>query len=263
MSLLVALAVLLATHAVTRIWYRLFHQKFLVESGMDPGVQESMTSITTYLIWVLGILVALHVFGFDMTSITLVFGALGIGLGFGLQNIFNNFISGIILLFERPIQVGDNVEIGGTWAVVKKINVRSTFVQTYDNATLIIPNSDFISTQVTNWSFKDKRLRRVVEVGVAYGSDTERVKNTLLEAPDRIPRVLKYPMPDVLFTSFGDSALIFKLRFWTKVDYFYPVESSVRYEIDRLFRERGIEISFPQRDIHIRSVQKESDGPGG
>jgi small-conductance mechanosensitive channel len=221
---------------------------------MDIGVRESIATISTYLIWIVGILMALNVFGLNMTSITVVLGALGIGLGFGLQNIFNNFLSGIILLFERPIQVGDDVEVNGTWANVRKINVRSTVVQTYDNATLIIPNSDFISNQVTNWSFKDKRIRRKVTVGVAYGSDLDMVRDTLLDVADKTSRVLRLPKPDVIFKDFGDSALIFLLRFWTRVEYFYTVESAIRFEIDRLFRERGIEIAFPQMDLHLRSM---------
>ncbi|MBC8378593.1 MAG: mechanosensitive ion channel, partial [Planctomycetes bacterium] len=179
--------------------------------------------------------------------------------GFGLQNIFNNFISGIILLVERPIQVGDDVEINGVWATVKKMNVRSTVVQTYDNASLIIPNSDFISSQVTNWSFKDKRLRRKVKVGVAYGSDVQLVRQTLLEIAAGAPHVLKYPKPDVLFSDFGDSALIFSLRVWTQIDYMFVVETHIRFEIDRLFREKDIVIAFPQRDIHIRTESKMAD----
>ncbi|MCF8051144.1 MAG: mechanosensitive ion channel [Desulfobacterales bacterium] len=220
---------------------------------MDAGLQDSITTITVYVIWMLGILVALHAFGLNTTSLAVGFGALGIGLGFGLQNIFNNFVSGIILLFERPIQVGDDVEINGTWATVKKINVRSTVVQTYDNASLIIPNADFVSSQVTNWSFKDKRLRRSITVGVAYGSDVTLVRDTLLEIGRSLPKVLKSPAPDVLFTDFGDSALIFRLRIWTDIDNMLSLETAIRFEIDRLFKERGIEISFPQRDIHIRS----------
>ncbi|UCF95587.1 MAG: mechanosensitive ion channel [Desulfobacterales bacterium] len=224
---------------------------------MEPGVQASVTSITIYVIWALGILVALHAFGVNTTTLAVAFGALGIGLGFGLQNIFNNFVSGIILLLERPIQVGDDVEINGIWASVKKINVRSTVVQTYDNASLIIPNSEFISSQVTNWSFKDLRLRRKITVGVAYGSDTELVRQTLLEIAAQTPNVLTYPESDVLFADFGDSALIFTLRIWTTIKYMLIAETDIRFEIDRLFRERNIEIAFPQRDIHIRSAAKE------
>ena len=257
-ALIYAVLVLLATQAVARLWRWVFQTKFLNRSGMEVGLQDSITTITVYVIWMLGILIALHVFGLNTASLAVAFGALGIGLGFGLQNIFNNFISGIILLFERPIQVGDDVEVNGTWATVKKINVRSTVVQTYDNASLIIPNADFVSSQVTNWSFKDKRLRRNIIVGVAYGSDVALVRDTLLEIARKTPRVLKQPAPEVLFTDFGDSALIFRLRIWTDIDNMLKVETEIRFEIDRLFRERDIEISFPQRDLHIRSWQPEA-----
>ena len=242
---------LLITHAVARLWQHFFQRKFLKQSGMGLGLQDSITTITMYSIWGIGILIALHIIGFNSTSLTVGFGALGIGLGFGLQNIFNNFISGLILLFERPIQLGDDIEINGVWATVRKINVRSTVVQTYDNASLIIPNSDLISNQVVNWSFKDKRLRRTIVIGVSYGSDISMVRQTLLEVADKTQRILKYPKPDVVFTDFGDNALIFKVRFWTHVDCFLAVETEARFEIDRLFRERNITIAFPQCDVHL------------
>ncbi|RMG64890.1 MAG: potassium transporter KefA [Bacteroidetes bacterium] len=229
--------------------YRVF-----ADSGLEIGLQESIITISAYVAWFLGVLGALNALGFSGTSLTVAFGALGVGLGFGLQNIFNNFISGMILLFERPIQVGDAIEIDGTWGEVRKINVRSTVIQTWDNASLIIPNSEFISGRVTNWSFKDLSLRRNINVGVAYGSDIERVRETLLEIAHAHPQVYKNPEPSVLFTDFGDSALIFRLRVWTTIDECLRVETDIRFEIDRLFRERGIEIAFPQRDIHIRSM---------
>jgi small-conductance mechanosensitive channel len=254
LGVLYACLVLLITQAVARLWRWIFQAKFLNRSGMEVGLQDSITTISIYIVWMLGILIALHVFGISSASLTVAFGALGIGLGFGLQNIFNNFISGIILLFERPIQVGDDVEINGTWASVKKINVRSTVVQTYDNASLIIPNSEFISSQVTNWSFKDKRIRIKIVVGVAYGSDVALVRDTLSEIARRTPKVLKHPVPDVLFSDFGDSALIFTLRVWTDIDNMLKAATAIRFEIDRLFRERNIEIAFPQQDIHIRST---------
>ena len=247
--------VLLFTYALVRIWKWLFQKKFLSRSGMAQGLQESITTISAYVIWSIGLLIALHAFGLNTASMAVAFGALGIGLGFGLQNIFNNFISGIILLFERPIQVGDDVEINGIWARVRKINVRSTVVQTYDNASLIIPNADFISNQVTNWSFKDKRIRRKISVGVAYGSDVELVRTILLQIAADAANVLRYPRPDVIFTDFGDSALIFMLRLWTDIDHMLEVDTDVRFRIDKKFRENNIEISFPQRDIHIRSVE--------
>jgi small-conductance mechanosensitive channel len=247
--------VIIFTYALVRIWKWLFQKKFLSRSGMAQGLQESITTISAYIIWAIGLLIALHVFGLNTASLAVAFGALGIGIGFGLQNIFNNFISGIILLFERPIQVGDDVEVNGTWARVRKINVRSTVVQTYDNASLIIPNADLISNQVTNWSFKDKRIRRKISVGVAYGSDVELVRTILLQIAQDAPNVLRYPRPDVIFTDFGDSALVFVLRLWTDIDHMLEVDTDVRFRIDKNFRENNIEISFPQRDIHIRSIE--------
>ena len=247
--------VLIFTNALVRIWKWLFQNKFLSRSGMAQGLQESITTISVYVIWAFGLLIALHAFGLNTASLAVAFGALGIGIGFGLQNIVNNFISGIILLFERPIQVGDDVEVNGVWARVRKINVRSTVVQTYDNASLIIPNADLISNQVTNWSFKDKRIRRKISVGVAYGSDVELVRKLLLQIAADAPNVLGYPVPDVIFTDFGDSALTFVIRLWTDIDHMLEVDTDVRFRIDKAFRENNIEISFPQRDIHIRSIE--------
>lgn len=254
LGLAYAFLILAITLAATRFWRQILQRKILADSGMEVGLQESVTSISVYVLWGFGFLAALHALGVGTTSLAVAFGALGIGLGFGLQNIFNNFLSGIILLFERPIQVGEVIEIGGKWGTVRKINFRSTVVQTYDNASLIIPNSEFISNQVINWSFKDPRLRRSVTVGVAYGTDVQLVRETLLEIAEHHPKVLKYPRYDVLFSDFGDSALIFNLRFWSTLDDFFAAETEIRFEIDKLFRERNIEISFPQRDIHIRSI---------
>ena len=203
MGLISAALILFFTHLLIRLWRHVLSTRILARSGLESGLQHSMTSITVYLLWGAGVLVALHAFGLSSTSLTVAFGALGIGLGFGLQNIFNNFISGIILLFERPIQVGDSVEINGIWAEVKKIRFRSTVVQTFDNASLIIPNSEFISSQVTNWSFRDLTLRIKVTVGVAYGSDIELVRSSLLEIAGRAEKVLANPTSRCAF-----------LRFW-------------------------------------------------
>jgi len=263
LGLFIGILILFLTKAISKAWQHLFREKILKQSGIEEGLQDSVVTISVYVLWSMGILFALNAVGFTATSLTVVLGALGVGLGFGLQAIFNNFISGIILLFERPIQVGDDIEVGGIWATVKEINVRSTIVQTYDNASLIIPNSDLISSQVTNWSFRDKRIRRTVEVGVAYGSDVELVRKTLLEVAETTPRVLKLPKPDVIFKNFGDSSLVFLLRFWTRLEYFMAVESDVRFEIDRLFREHNIEMAFPQMDIHVRSGFSLPNDEGG
>jgi small-conductance mechanosensitive channel len=260
LGLLFAVLILFLTLILTRLGRYIIAEKIFVETDLEPGLQDSVTTISIYMMWGLGLVMALGVLGVSTTSLAVVFGAMSIGIGFGLQAIFNNFVSGIILLFERPIQVGDAVEVQGIWGTVKKINVRATVVQTFDNASLIIPNSEFISSQVTNWSFKERSLRRRVSVGVAYGSDVELVRQTLLEIPNHTKNVLKKPKPDVIFDDHGDSALIFTLRYWTTVDYYYSTSTDIRFAIDRLFRERNIEIAFPQRDIHIRSTPKDKTG---
>jgi small-conductance mechanosensitive channel len=253
-GIVLAIAIIFITQLAVRVGRELLKERILDKQSLERGLQDSILTITSYLGWGLGLILALGTLGVNATSLAVIFGALSIGIGFGLQNIFNNFISGLILLFERPIQVGDYVEVGGLWAEVKKINVRATVVQTFDNASVIIPNSEFISQQVTNWSFKDKRMRRQLDIGVAYGSDIELVQKTLLDLAQNTRGVLKYPRPDVLFIDHADSALIFRLRIWVHVDDFWTVPSQIRCDIDRRFRELAIEIAFPQRDLHIRSL---------
>jgi potassium-dependent mechanosensitive channel len=260
MGLLFFVLILFLTLVLTRLGRYIISEKIFVESDIEPGLQDSIATISIYVMWGLGLVMALSVLGVSTTSLAVVFGALSIGIGFGLQAIFNNFVSGIILLFERPIQIGDAVEVQGTMGTVKKINVRATVVQTFDNASLIIPNSEFISSQVTNWSFKEPSLRRKVSVGVAYGSDIELVRQTLLEIVNQTKNVLKKPKPDVIFDDHGDSALIFILRYWTTIDYYYTTSTDIRFAMDRLFGERNIEIAFPQMDVHIRSMPKDKKG---
>ncbi len=251
-GLVFAFVVILMTYAIVRLWKQVMAEKILKKSGLSTGARESILTLSGYIVWALGILLSLTAFGLNTTSLTVVFGALSIGLGFGLQNIFNNFISGLILLFERPIQVGDVVEVGGTWGEVLKINVRSTLVQTYDNSTLIIPNSEFISSRVTNWSHKDPYIRRDLLVGVAYESDTALVERLLMQAADHVKEVVQYPRkPVVQFIDFGQSSLDFRLRFWSTINDFLTAETRLRFEIDRLFREHNVVIPFPQRDVHL------------
>lgn len=261
-GVVLAVLVLFLTHLTVRIGRTLLVAKILDKQRLDSGLKDSIATITAYLAWALGLVLALGILGVDTTSLAVVFGALSIGIGFGLQNIFNNFISGLILLFERPIQVGDYIEVDGLWATVKKINVRATQVQTFDNASVIIPNADLISQRVTNWSYKDLRMRRNIEVGVAYGSDIDAVTRILLDIAMNTRNVLKHPKPDVLFVDHADSALIFRLRIWVHVDDYWEVPSGIRYDIDRRFREAGIEIAFPQRDLHIRSLPEPSGAAG-
>ena len=256
-GIIVAAFILYMTRLLVHIGQSLLNEKVLDKKTLEPGLKDSILTIISYLAWGLGLILALGILGINATSLAVIFGALSIGIGFGLQNIFNNFISGLILLFERPIQVGDYVEVAGLWAEVKKINVRATLVQTFDNASVIIPNSEFISQQVTNWSYKDKRMRRNIEVGVAYGSDINLVQKTLLEIAEKHRKVLKSPQPDVLFINHADSALIFRLRIWFHVDDYWTVPSQIRSDIDRRFRELAIEIAFPQQDLHIRTLPRE------
>ena len=253
-GIVLAIAIIFITQLAVRVGRELLKERILDKQSFERGLQDSILTITSYLGWGLGLILALGTLGVNATSLAVIFGALSIGIGFGLQNIFNNFISGLILLFERPIQVGDYIEVGGLWAEVKKINVRATVVQTFDNASVLIPNSELISQQVTNWSFKDKRMRRNLDIGVAYGSDVDLVQKTLLDIAQKTRGVLKYPRPDVLFIDHADSALIFRLRIWVNVDDFWTVPSQIRCDIDRRFRELAIEIAFPQRDLHIRTL---------
>ncbi len=253
LGIIYGIFILLFTHVATRLWRRALKQKILVNSGLETGVQVSITSISVYLFWLVGILWALNAIGVGTTSLTVAFGALGIGLGLGLQGIFNNFMSGLILLFDRSIEVGDILEINGQLGFTEKINVRSTIVRTYDNSVLIIPNSDILSTQVTNWTFRDARVRRKIKVGVAYGSDVRLVQKALYEIAEKHPRVMTNPAPMVLFADFGASSLDFTLMVWILFDYGLTTETDIRFEIDRVFAERNIEIPFPQRDLHIRS----------
>ncbi len=248
-----ALLALLGTYIATRLWQRFLTRRFLVNSALEEGVQVSIITISVYLLWFLGMLWALYAFGVGATSLAVAFGTLGIGLGFGLQSIFNNFISGLILLFERPIEVQDVLEVKGVWGVVEKINVRSTVIRTFDNSALIIPNADMISNQVTNWTFQDARVRRALKVGVAYNSDVKFVESLLFEICQAHPRVLSEPAPMVIFANFGENALEFVVYVWTLLDYGMTTESELRFEIVRRFREHNITIPLPQREVHVQA----------
>jgi potassium efflux system protein len=224
-------------------------------TSLDIGTRASLVNIVIYAFWIIAIYTGINILGINLSSLAFMAGALGIGIGFGLQNIVNNFVSGIILLFDPSIQVGDMVEVGDDWGAVSRINIRTTVVQTFDNASLIIPNSEMLSNRVTNWSFQDPKVRRQVDVGVAYGSDIQLVRKLLLQIAAEMTEVLEDPAPRVDFMDFGDSALIFRTRFWvSSPDYWLTAPTEFRFRIDEEFRKHGIEIAFPQQDIHIRSA---------
>ena len=191
----------------------------------------------------------------ELSNLAVVAGGLSVGIGFGMQTIVNNFVSGLLLIFSRSMQVGDVVEVGGTVGRVRKISVRATVVETYDNASIYVPNSEFVSGRLTNWTRSSRTTRRDVVVGVAYGSDTALVMKLLLNAANATDNILKYPTPVVLFSDFGASTLDFTLRFWVQdYDLAVSTSSNVRLAIERLLREHNIEVAFPQMDVHIKEM---------
>lgn len=230
-------------------------RRWLTKTRMDRGAREATLTMIGYLSVAIAVLLALAVSGFEFTSLAIIAGALSVGIGFGLQNIVNNFVSGLILLFERPIRTGDWIVVGTTEGYVKKISIRSTLIQTFDRADVIVPNSDLVSNQVTNWMLYDPYGRIRVPVAVAHGSDTEKVRNVLLEVARAHPDVLSdgsVPEPRVLFMGFGESAL--NMELWChirNIDMRRLVISDLNFAIDKAFREQGIKIPFPQRDIHV------------
>ena len=240
---------------VAKIIRRALLDEVLPRTRLEIGARASLVNIIIYSLWILAIYTGINILGINLSSLAFMAGALGIGVGFGLQNIVNNFVSGIILLFDPSIQVGDMVQIGEDWGTISRITMRTTVVQTFDNASLIIPNSQMLSDKVTNWSYKDSKVRRQVDVGVAYGSDVKLVRRLLVEIVQDMPEILEDPAPRVDFMDFGDSALVFRVRFWiASPDFWLTAPTEVRFRIDEEFKKHGIEIAFPQQDIHIRSA---------
>jgi small-conductance mechanosensitive channel len=229
------------------------------DKKLDKGTRLSIAQLLRYFLLFFGFLIAISVIGFDLTNFTIVLSALSVGIGFGLQGLVNNFVSGLILLFERPIREGDTIEIEGLWSDVKKIGLRSTTVQTFDQSDVIIPNADLVYNKVTNWTLTNQMKRLKIAVGVAYGSDVNLVIETLKEIGTSNNDLVKFHKPIVLFVNFADSTLNFELRVWAKdAKNSMQIESDLRQEIDKRFRENNIEIAFPQRDLHIRSIDKEA-----
>jgi len=224
---------------------------------LERGAQISMARLVHYSFILVGFLFALGALGFDLKNITIIGGALGVGIGFGLQQVVNNFVCGIILLFERPISVGDYIELDGQWAEIKRIGLRSTIVQNFDRADLVIPNSDLITNQVINWTRSDRMARIKIPVGVAYGSDVALVMKILQECAEKNEAVAESPEPRVFFMGFGESSLDFELRaHLLDIDNWFITRTELVLEIERKFRESGVQIPFPQRDLHIRSVDE-------
>ena len=221
---------------------------------LDKSIQYTISITIKYILFIIGGFIGLKALGIDLGALAIFAGTVGIGIGLGLQEIAKNFISGLIILFERPIKIGDYIEVGGLPGQVRSIEARSTIVDTFDNISVIVPNGEFMTQRVINWSHSDRVIRVVLPVGVAYGSDTKLVRDSLLEVAGRHQKVLKKPAPYVWFEEFGESALNFKLFVWTEdTGNRLQLRSDLNYMIDHIFRERGITIAFPQCDLHIKS----------
>ncbi|TNF51876.1 MAG: mechanosensitive ion channel family protein [Deltaproteobacteria bacterium] len=249
--------VLYLTTLISWVIQAVAESQFMTPRKMDIGVKESLKRLTHYGLFTIGFLIAVSMAGLDLQKFTIMAGALGVGIGFGLQNIVSNFVSGLILLFERPVKIGDTVTIGNEWGTITRIGLRSTVVETFDRSEIIVPNADLVSQQVTNWTFSSKVVRVKLPVGVAYGSPLEKVLGILNKAAREHPDVLTYPEPNTIFECFGNSSIDFTLRFWVhSIDDRVKIRSEVAVIVDRLFREEDITIPFPQQDLHLSSIEE-------
>jgi potassium efflux system protein len=231
---------------------------------LGRGVRYAYSTIVRYAVVLAGLAFAFDAIGIGWSSIQWLVAAVGLGLGFGLQEIFANFVSGLIILFERPIRVGDMVTVGEVNGTVSKIRIRATWITAFDRKELIVPNKEFVTGRLINWTLSDAVLRISIPVGVAYGSDTDRVTEVLYEVARGSRRVLRDPPPQVLFLSFGDSSLSFELRaFIRNAEQLFLIRHELHMGIDKAFREAGIEIAFPQRDLHLRSMPDDWRPPPG
>lgn len=253
-KILIGLVVFVGGYLVARFLMSLTAKRIFPRLGFDAGASSAFASLTFYALLAMAFLFALRAVNIPLTAFAVVGGALALGIGFGSQAIVSNFISGLLLLAERPIRTGDLIEVSGVVGTVDSIGLRSTRIRTADNFHIIVPNSSFLETNVVNWTHEDPHIRLRVIVGVAYGSPTRKVEELLLRVANEHPRCLPHPAPVVNFRDFGDSALSFEVRFWIRYDQRTDrtaIQSDVRYRIDELFREHDITIAFPQMDVHL------------
>lgn len=249
-----AIVIVLGVMLAYRFLVKPLVKRILEINSVDKGRQYAATQIIKYLFYLLATTLVLDNIGLDISFLLAGSAALLVGIGIGLQQIFNDLVSGLILLFDGSVQVGDMVDINGMIGTVNKIGIRTSIIETRDHIKVIVPNSKFVTDSIVNWSHSNRLARFNIEIGVAYGSDLQLVKKCLLETLDNNPYVLETPAPEVQFKNFGNSSLDFELLFWSRN--FWNIEtikSDVRFGIDRIFRENKIEIPFPQSDIHIRS----------
>ena len=255
-KIVIGIILLIIGVLLSRVFTSLLGRRFLPRFGLNEGAAAAIQSLLFYVLVLTVTMLSLRIVNVPLTAFTILGGALAIGIGFGSQNIMNNFISGLILLAERPIRVGDLIEIEELIGVVDRIGPRSTRVRSPENMDIIVPNSSFLEKNVVNWTLTDDKYRTHIIVGVIYGSPTREVTRLIQKALDEHGKVLPKPEPIVLFSDFGDSALVFEAHFWVRMRRMMDrriVESDIRYMIDALFREAGLVIAFPQRDVHLDS----------
>jgi small-conductance mechanosensitive channel len=257
-SLLGFALVLWISSALSRVLGFLLAEEILPRFDLRRGTAIAISGTTRYLVLLAGFVMAAGVAGVDLTKFGFLAGALGVGIGFGLQNIVSNFISGLILLFERPIQVGDAVDVSGATGTVASIGIRASKVHTFDGADVIVPNADLISKSVTNWTGSNPNRRFDVPVGVAYGSPMETTAQALLSAARRTPGIVPGPAPEAFFQSFGESSLDWTLRVWVKMDESPKVLSDLKRAVSEELEKANVEVPFPQRDLNIRTVAAEA-----
>ena len=233
---------------------RFLFNRLLAQSGLDRSLQYAVAQVVSNIVLVVGIIIVLENTGIHLAALAVFAGAVGVGIGFGLQNIASNFISGLVILAERPITIGDRVEVAGIAGQVEHIRARSTVIRTNDNIMMIVPNTKFIDSPVTNWTYGDRRVRFRIPVGVAYGTDVRKVRESLLAVAHENPHTLKEPGPGVYLEQFGENSIDFKLVVWSSEMSARPsrYRSDLNFAIAEKFRETGIEFPFPQRDVHIR-----------
>ena len=248
-------ALLIAVFWISSRTKRFLFNRLLAQSGLDRSLQYAIAQVVSNIVLVVGIFIVLENSGIRLAALTVFAGAVGVGVGFGLQNIASNFISGLVILAERPITIGDRVEVAGIAGQVEHIRARSTVIRTNDNIMMIVPNTKFIDSPVTNWTYGDRRVRFRIPVGVAYGSDVAKVRDALLAVAQENPHTLKEPAPGVFLEKFGDNSIDFKLVVWSSEMSARPsrYRSDLNFAIVEKFREAKIEMPFPQRDLHIRS----------
>ncbi|OLP16124.1 hypothetical protein BST81_22945 [Leptolyngbya sp. 'hensonii'] len=256
-SILILIPLAIGVFTLARVLSHWINLTLLTRLGLDRGTREAISTGVSYGLIALGLVIVLQSLGFNLSSLAVLAGVLGIGIGFGLQSLASNFISGITLLFERPIKVGDFIEVEKLLGTVEKISIRSTTIRTLDNVYVIVPNNYFIENQVVNWSYQDRKYRLHIPVGVAYESDPVAVTEALLAAARKESQVLSHPSPKVWLAGFGDSALKFELLVWIgDPPETFNVKSSLNFLIEQEFRKRHIEIPVPQMDMRIRNLRE-------